>query len=140
MVQQMLSIVMMLSVNMLILTHAVIPHHHHHGIPHFVLCENHAEDATDCCCHSDLPTGNNHCQLEQPLDFFLAQHDDHHHCVICCLHHTHSPLLQAVLLSFSYDLTALKTQEPLRFPPYLISYTGNLPSDACGLRAPPSKL
>ncbi|GHT75230.1 hypothetical protein AGMMS50262_09920 [Bacteroidia bacterium] len=118
-----ISILLIFTVNVLFLTHTVIPHHHHAGVPHFTLFADGHHDRHDGCCHHD---GEATCLLDKPIDVINETH-------------IHSPLfLQAVLFTFTYNITVPDTDETFRKIPYLISYTQDFVGQNCGLRAPPT--
>jgi hypothetical protein len=123
--------------NILLLAYSVLPHHHHEGIPHFIA--HHADTAADChscCCRHDT---NGTCLFEQKIDILYEAKDDCT-CLICAshLHHPHTGmLLQAVLLTFTYDFSLIWAESPLKAPPCLISYRFDYANTGLGLRAPP---
>lgn len=141
MFRRLLSILLIFTVNILFLGHAVIPHHHHDGIPHFILFEkDHTGFAgdSDCCCSHNIPKEcEDSCQLEKDIDVILETEKDYH-SLVCCDSHDHSDLLfQAVLLYYSFDLAGFESDDPYRIPPYLISYSSVHVNQIHGLRAPP---
>ena len=141
MFKQFVSILLIFTVNILFLGHAVIPHHHHNGIPHFVFSasEHHhdiEEHDSDCCCSHSSSEKEETCQLEKDLDviseskkniFSITDYDSDNY----------SNIHQAILFSFSYDSYLLDEDDKTTNPPYLISYSSIDADQIHGLRAPP---
>ncbi|MDR3338586.1 MAG: hypothetical protein LBT25_00575 [Candidatus Symbiothrix sp.] len=128
---------LIIAANILLLAYSVLPHHHHEGIPHFT--SHHADakaDCHSCCCHHGT---SETCLFEQKIDVLYETKDDCA-CLICATHH-HYPhpgiLLQAVLLTFTYNFSLIWEESPLKEPPYLISYRFKSANAGLGLRAPP---
>jgi len=147
MFKRFISILLIFTVNILFLTHAVVPHHHHNGIPHFTSLEieNHAQHEEHCCCPLDDNDEHQHsnegsCQLEQDINAIRVTGKEDCHCLVCCCNlHNHSDLLlQATLLYFNPDFSFWEIDEKRQQPPYLINYHSIYASSALGLRAPPS--
>jgi hypothetical protein len=138
MIKKLLSILLIFTVNLFVLTHAVMPHHHHHGLPHFVLCEEaheHPDDgAADNCCSPDEK--NETCTFEQHIDIVYELKED---CsrILCTSHHHPDLLLQAVLFSFTTDFSLAPERISSEKPLYLISYYFDYAGSGLGLRAPP---
>lgn len=134
-----ISIVLVFTVNLLFLTHAVLPHHHHEGIPHFLFMQDHEHQhehsADDCCCTPD--NCNDDCALDQEIDVIHETKDEDTHCLLCSDSHDHTDfLLQAVLL-YIYDFSLPDNEKEVRPPHYLISYHYDHAAQGIGLRAPP---
>jgi hypothetical protein len=133
-----ISILLIFSVNLLLLAHAVLPHHHHNGIPHLVFAgtgEHHHSDDFCCCEHEDQDKDS--CALDLEVDVYCNTEEHHHH--LCCTDHSDhfNHLPTAILLTYSYDISASLQGEPLRIPPYLISCSQDPVVSSTGLRAPP---
>lgn len=141
MFKQFVSILLIFTVNILFLGHAVIPHHHHEGIPHFVFSiseHHHDTDDSDCCCahsHSSHEKDDT-CQLEKDIDVITESEKDYH-SLICCDSNNHPDLYQAILLSFSFNQYLLDEDDKVTNLPYLINYSSVDASQIHGLRAPP---
>jgi hypothetical protein len=136
MIKKILSITLIIAVNVFILTHIVLFHHHHDGIPHFVLCEQaheDAEDASDDCCSPDGKSDT--CTFEQNIDIV---YDSKEECSCpLCSHHSSDLLLQAVLFAFTTDFSLTPEKIYSAESPYLISYFLDYAGSGLGLRAPP---
>lgn len=129
-------IVLIFLANLLLLVHTVVPHHHHLGVPHFVLFETHFHDSkdNDCCCkHGDGKT----CVFEQNIDAIYEQSDENCSCASCVLHHPEMFLQIAVYAVFIYDFSLVRKTVTFLEPPYLISYYCDYAGSGLGLRAPP---
>lgn len=141
--KQIVSILLIFTVNILFLTHALLPHHHHNGIPHlsFSVEKHHAHQGEDgCCCPSETENScDQDCAFDKDLDVIAPTDDENHIGLLCCSSHTPDPmLLQAVLFSLLYDFSLPDMEYRLRtVPPYLISYQNEYRSRTLGLRAPP---
>lgn len=146
MFKQFLSILLIFTVNILFLSYAVIPHHHHsdNGMPHFTLLNTeHADHQVpsgnnNCCCtHDSSPKEEGNCQLDQSIDVICDTEKDYH-TLICCYNSNHSDLLfQAVLLYYSFNIFPPEESCQNKIPPYLISYLSVDVNQIHGLRAPP---
>jgi hypothetical protein len=138
MLKQSVSILLIFTVNILFLTHTVLPHHHHDkGVPHFTMESQHSPVHNDCCCPEEKGD-EEACQLFQPIEV-VYETDENCHCLLCCASHDHAAvLLQAVLLTFTYDFTAPERDELLRQSPYLNFYQSIFICRIFGLRAPPA--
>lgn len=140
MLKKIVSILLVFSVNLFLLAHAVLPHHHHHnGVPHFSfsLMEEHHHDHDSCCCsHSE--EGDDSCAFDQDVD---VVYESKQHCLCGVDHAGHSDaflyLPTAVLLASLYDTSVFLQDVPLIVPPYLISYCQDPVISSSGLRAPP---
>ena len=140
MFRKVISISLIFSVNIFLLAHAILPHHHHNGIPHFVFhpTEEHHHSQDDCCC-SHGEAEDDSCLFDQDVDVFFKSEDHYEHS--CCVGHTDfSKLLTAILFTSSYNVSALWQDTPLLVPPYLISYHTDPVVSSAGLRAPPAHL
>ncbi|WP_313380484.1 DUF6769 family protein [Proteiniphilum saccharofermentans] len=138
----------LLLANMIVLVHAVIPHHHHNQLPvSFDIVQHEHGDAT----HEHFP--HNH-DTQHPVP-----HGDNSHghkvfeeCIlnqaylkigndkqVAQLHNLDFTLLSCLLTPFSDSLTAVAGLEglPFRQNPYLLSYHTEFISQSLGLRAPP---
>jgi hypothetical protein len=139
MAKKIISILLVFSVNILLLAHAVLPHHHHDGIPHFAfsLTEEDHQHTKDSCCCSHEEAEEDFCMFDQAVDVVLKS-KDHSLCNLSCSEHPDSSgsLLTAILLSYTYDVSSCRQETPLISPPYLISYSFD-PVSSTGLRAPP---
>ena len=137
--KKIISIVLIITVNVFLLTSAVVPHHHHNGIPHFALSEHQEHDheshenPSDCC---SCPANESFCAFDQ-VDV-LSQTREDCFCSLCHSHDCSGSLVQAILLFYTYNKSLTKddlySQLP---PPYLISYHFDYASSGLGLRAPP---
>jgi hypothetical protein len=126
MLKQPLFILLISSLSILFLIQVILPHHHHEGIPHFEWEETQYPDPEE---------NNTLCQLDQLMRAVLKT-EENCHCLICCTSHDHADLLlQAVLLTFTYDITSSEKEEIL--PPYLNNYHPAFASRSLSLRAPP---
>lgn len=138
-----ISILLVFSVNLFILAHAILPHHHHSGVPHFTLFETiHAEDQQhhdSCCCNeNEKQADSDCCVMDQDVDLF---HEDEENC-FCGLTAEHShegtiALLQAILFFSNIEQLWFFEKIPLE-KPYLITYHYDPVYAGFGLRAPPS--
>jgi hypothetical protein len=132
------SVILIIMVNILLLAHAVVPHHHHNGLPHFVAdgfpLHGETDEGEDSCCHHSKEEGT--CLFEQSVDVInWIKKDDT--CIAGVSHDYSNLLLQAVLFSFSCDISLLQEDLPLREPPYLINYHSVTVNSGRSLRAPP---
>jgi hypothetical protein len=131
---------LLLVANTLLLAHNIVPHHHHNGLPHFCWpMSHHSEEdgeCHDCCCHHE---NGETCLFDQIIDVISETKDDCSSVLCASSHHHHHPemLLQAVLLTFTYDLSPVPEELSGGVPPYLINYYSHLANTALGLRAPP---
>jgi hypothetical protein len=139
MIKKTISILLVFSVNILLLAHAAVPHHHHNGIPHFAfsLTEEDHQHTKDSCCCSHEESEEDSCMFDQEVDL-IHELEDHHNQNLCCSEHSDlsGSLLTAILFSYTYDVSAYRQETPLIIPPYLISYSFD-PVSSTGLRAPP---
>ena len=139
MIRKFISIVLIFSVNLFLLAHAVLPHHHHNGIPHFYFTqiEEQHDEHTSCCAHNHEEDSDS-CAFDQDVDVVFKS-EDHSDCDAGCSDHAHmsGSLLTAVLLSELYDTSALQLDVPITIPPYLLPYNQDPVISASGLRAPP---
>ncbi|MDL2243452.1 hypothetical protein LJB84_01230 [Bacteroidales bacterium OttesenSCG-928-J19] len=141
--KQFISILLIVTVNILFLTHAILPHHHHEGIPHLtfsVTHHDHHAGETGCCCPEKKGSPcDASCALDGDIDVVVpTDEEDQHGPQICTLHHHDHQLLQALLLPLLYDFTLPTAQHRLRTaPPYLINYISDFQVRSLGLRAPP---
>ncbi|MDH8700712.1 hypothetical protein M2138_000043 [Dysgonomonadaceae bacterium PH5-43] len=140
MFKQLLSILLIFTVNILFLSHAVIPHHHHDGLPHFIITEKHADhnpsSNNSCCCNHGEAEEEGSCQLDLGIDAILTTEQDYHN-LVCCNDCSHNDLLyQAILLYYNFELN-LNCDYSNKIPPYLISYSSADVDGIVGLRAPP---
>ncbi|MCC8146821.1 MAG: hypothetical protein LIO93_10395 [Bacteroidales bacterium] len=144
MFKKFLSILLIFTVNILFLSHAVISHHHHDGMPHFIfLNTEHADHQVpsgnnDCCCtHDSSKKEEGNCQLDKNIDVVCETEKDYH-SITCCNSPDHSGLLyQAILLYYSFNLSVFDDNDQNKIPPYLISYSSVDVNLIHGLRAPP---
>jgi hypothetical protein len=127
--------------NMLLLAHNIVPHHHHNGLPHFAWSVPHHHSAEDCECHGSCCHHENGetCLFDQVIDVISETKDDCSCLLSASSHHHHHPemLLQAILLTFTYDLSPASEESSGKTPPYLISYHFDYAGSGLGLRAPP---
>lgn len=140
-----------LCISILILAHVIVPHHHHEGMPCFAIenisghnsssdshqdCSNHQS----CCGHHHGNEANNEetCILDQ-LDLSVVSIQKSTNACAVCLH-LHDNLLQAILLTYSFNLSLSDDRKRLdiKQPPYLINYHSVLVNQNIGLRAPPA--
>jgi hypothetical protein len=127
-------ILFIFTANILLLAHSIIPHHHHNGIPHFEWLASHSEDECHNCCHHE---NGETCLFEQNIDAVCETKEDCA-CILCDSHDYHQGmLLQAVLLTYTYDFSSVRENFSLKEPPYLISYHFDYAGSGLGLRAPP---
>jgi hypothetical protein len=140
MIRKLISILLIFSVNILLLAHAAIPHHHHNGVPHFTfsLTEEDHQHTKDSCCCSHEESEEDSCMFDQEVDM-IHELEDHHNQNLCCAEHSDlsGSLPTAILLSFTYNVSAFWLETPLIRPPYLISYSSDPVISSTGLRAPP---
>ena len=137
MLRKVISISLIFFVNIFLLAHTVLPHHHHNGIPHFAFhpTEEEHQAQHDCRCSHDEEEDDS-CMFDQDVDVFFKSEE--HHGFACCTEHANfSELLTAILLSFNYNVSAPWQDTPLIIPPYLISYHTDPVVSSAGLRAPP---
>ena len=143
MIKQFTSILLIITVNILFLTHAIIPHHHHGGIPHFTIFNTHHqfdinEEEGCCCSHEDTKTTqgcDDGCAFEQSIDIISETKEDFY-CSDCSFHKV-SDYVQAILFALADQLWIPEKEPDFRLPPYLISYHSIFASHSLGLRAPP---
>lgn len=121
--------------NLLLLVYSVIPHHHHNGMPHFVMSEMHRHDSADDCRHSQEEQQT--CLFEQDINAVYEHSDEKCLDASCVLHHPELFLQAAVFSIFSYDFSFVRETVTLPEPPYLISYHCDFAGSGQGLRAPP---
>ena len=131
-----------------VLVHVLVPHHHHEGMPCFTwdtteqTCCSHQHDEADhhdCASHQHSdhqhPGTNGCCMFEQVILLSNQDEKNEHQCDVCLHNHTNH-LIQAVLLSFTYECF-IADEERVAKPPYLITYHSIDASRISGLRAPP---
>lgn len=130
---------LIVTVNSFLLAHAVLPHHHHNGIPHFYLFDSHNEHSDfdiedECCCeHNDGET----CVVEQDIDVISSNEKDCYGGVDCFSHNHPVTFFLPVIYSLTIDFSlVLEDNSPVE-PPYLISYHFDYANSCLGLRAPP---
>lgn len=133
---------MIFLVNILFLTHSILPHHHHNGIPHFEFSfsseSNHVHHHNNACCPCKSNSEEGTCSMDKDIDVIVLSDDEDCHCVSCYLSHEHpGMLLQAILLIFDYEVNLSDDTRNLKEPPYLISYQSVNAGLGLGLRAPP---
>ncbi|MDR2621833.1 MAG: hypothetical protein LBC48_04535 [Dysgonamonadaceae bacterium] len=131
-------ITLIFTANLLLLVYSVIPHHHHGGMPHFVMSEMYQHNDRDDCSHNR--EGRQTCLFEQNIDAVYEQSELNCQDASCVLHHPEMFLYEAVFLIFSYDFSLVRETIPLLEPPYLISYYCDYVNSGQGLRAPPFEL
>ncbi|MDR3338670.1 MAG: hypothetical protein LBT25_01000 [Candidatus Symbiothrix sp.] len=130
-------ILFIFTANIFLLAHNIVPHHHHDGIPHFVFsdcCSHHHDD--DCCNHGE----NGACLFEQNIDAVYENGKEDCDCASCTALQHSGMLLQAVLLTFTYDFSLVRETDFSLDPPYLINYYSDYLNQGLGLRAPPISL
>ena len=140
-----------LCVSVLMLTLAVVPHHHHHGLPCFSIenefdhnlpCNHHndCDNAPQAYCghhqHESNPEDENTCILDR-LEFIAAFDQKTTHICPVCLHSHHHYLLQAILITFDYNVSVPEEITDFRQAPYSINYHSVFANQSLGLRAPP---
>jgi hypothetical protein len=137
--KQFLILLLSLVVNGLCLTNITLPHHHHGTFPHFTWNSGEEAHSQKNCCCEDENTGNTdeNCRLNQTFEVVYETNKDCH-CILCCASHHHPAFLQAVLLTYTYDLAALTKKEPLQQIPYIYFYRYAFVNPNLDLRAPPA--
>lgn len=137
MLKSVFSLFLMLMVNAFIFANAILPHHHHQGIPHFILnagtAEKHTHDEDACCCHhSEEPEDS--CVFDNDIDFLVYEEDgysvDLQKNIVRQVW-----LFHGLLFTVEFDLSPESYSDTS--PPYLIQYTDQYVNASQGLRAPP---
>jgi uncharacterized protein (UPF0332 family) len=122
--------------NLLLLVYSVIPHHHHRGMPHFVMSEMHQHDDGEDCSHNREEKQT--CLFEQNLDAVYEQSEQNCQDATCVLHHPEMFLYESVFSIFSYDFSLVRETVTFLETPFLISYYCEYVNSGQGLRAPPA--
>ncbi|MDL2223445.1 hypothetical protein LJB98_05040 [Bacteroidales bacterium OttesenSCG-928-M11] len=128
-------------VNFLFLTHALLPHHHHDGLPHFIFSDHHntlESNHQDCCCSDEPKSCEDSCALDSDIDVIVSDEEDSYALSHCTDKNCSCELyLQAILFTFIYDFAEPDKTDLLRQAPYLISTYQEYVNQSFGLRAPP---
>ncbi len=130
-------------INIIILIHVVIPHHHHGDVPCFKQdieqsCCSHDHNDSDhhnCTSHQHSDKDGSCCMFEKVLLLNGQNEKNEHQCDVC-MHNHNNQLIQAVLLVFKYEFY-IPEGDWTENPPYLITYHSIDASRISGLRAPP---
>jgi hypothetical protein len=120
-IKKAISLSFLLIVNIVILTHALIPHHHHHGIPVIPVAAQHDNSHPDDPDNSEVVYVrlNNEKQLIQSLDF------------------NYFPSFFTLFAGFTVENITADSGRPFKQKPYLLSYNTACIAQLHGLRAPP---
>lgn len=145
-VKQILILALLLSANIFLLAHSVLPHSHHDGIVCFSLnelkhqqtCSDHHDDTGECCCcgrHSQQEHHHSNSEDCDLKEIVIRNNDDIHNDLIPCGH--------CLSLLFSiYSLNEFFMEMPQfgliqEQKPYLNSYISPYVGSVKNLRAPP---
>lgn len=145
--------------SLIIMVHAVIPHHHHDDRVCFELANHHVQSADQgihhgsSCCDHDLehkqPTDQNECQLPEDSnqhschlisELLICQHGWQRHVITCPVRDMNSPnkLQQIITVAcLSEPGEIYLSCLPFRQRPIPITYGLTGPAQVPGLRAPP---
>ena len=136
------AIFLLLCANLVLLTHAVVPHHHHDDIACFILPVEEGHD--NCCDHStpdhqekhDANTGDDCCILNDILAIVPDNYKQENLAFDFTSDEFTSHYLSIVLSQEGYDepLCSLKTIQQ----PYLLHSYEVYAAHSLGLRGPPS--
>ncbi|MDR1720151.1 MAG: hypothetical protein LBR67_08575 [Dysgonamonadaceae bacterium] len=142
------SLAILLIINILILTFAVIPHHHHRNLPCF------KDDVHQHCMHAGLPVGHD---AAAPDDGCCEHHHDSDEPVSCAIEdfiifndtdvkdilpytfclQFHPDTFLSDLFQATNPLLIPESLLLFRLPPYLFTYHPLFVNPGSGLRAPP---
>ncbi len=150
MFKQVATAFMIVCVSILVLALAIVPHHHHDGLPCFTIenlfnhnsdCDHHNNcDNDHSCCghhhHESDAEDDNECVLDQ-LEFIATIDQKPVNICAVCQHSHDYYLLQAVLIGFTEDFSLPDEFKENRQIPYLVNYHSVFASRSLGLRAPP---
>lgn len=142
--KQIITLTLLISANIFLLAHSVLPHSHHDGIVCFSLAElahqHHCSDQHNdvgCCCEHNKD-GHHHANSEDCdlKDIVLRQQDDAHEDILPC---ANCLSLAYILYSLNeFYLEAPQFGERFREKPYLENYTPPFVGSIKSLRAPPA--
>jgi hypothetical protein len=121
-------IALIFTANLLLSVYGIVPHHHHEGIPCFVLSEK---------CRHDSREGGQSCLFEQKSDAVYKHADEKCGDALCGLHHPDAFPQAAVFSVFDDDFSLVRETVPLPESSFLINYCCDFAGSGRGLRGPP---
>jgi hypothetical protein len=135
-----MGIMLVMMLNIILLFHIGMPHHHHQHVPYFTSIPQAQHEDKSCCSHNEeqqTPVTENGCCVLDESYIAVRGQQNKTECNVC-LHQHPRYLAQAVLLAIYYDFSIKENEGiPIQSPPYINNYLSIPVSSCSGLRAPP---